>query len=138
MNDKVIKLRELNAYLIQRGTFDPSRTYKKGIDSIISFDYMGAAEFEFGVLGESLGRIRELKSEYIYEVIRTGNHSVTVFHNQNRSTLEITNYLTKLNNNEFHLHEWTNFPEFVKDPRSTKTNFWWDIKMISCFGIIKK
>ena len=46
-------------YLIQRGTFlDPSkRKSDRLFRDLISFDYMGSAEFEFGSLGRSINRI---------------------------------------------------------------------------------
>ena len=46
-------------YLVQRGTFRDKIDISKitGIDSIISWDYMGSSEFEFGALPTSLKRI---------------------------------------------------------------------------------
>jgi hypothetical protein len=43
-------------YLIQRATIRPEvkDTDIKGIDSLLSFDYMGSAEFEFGALPAGL------------------------------------------------------------------------------------
>jgi hypothetical protein len=45
--------------LVQRGKFEDAPD-RKGLDAIISFDYMGAAEYEFGALPDSLKRIRQL------------------------------------------------------------------------------
>jgi hypothetical protein len=46
----------MNFYLIQRGKFKDKINLNEvtGIDSIIDFDYMGSAEFEFGSLPKSL------------------------------------------------------------------------------------
>ena len=49
-----------NPYLIQRCKTKnpyPKRDGIKGIDSILSMDYMGSAEFEFGSLPQSLKRL---------------------------------------------------------------------------------
>lgn len=56
INDDVISYR---LYLIQRGTFlDPSkRTSDRPFKGVIEFDYMGSAEFEFGSVNRSFGRI---------------------------------------------------------------------------------
>jgi hypothetical protein len=55
----MIKYDELGRYLIQRGHFkkDVNVDENTGLDSIISLDYMGAAEYEFGSLPQSLKRI---------------------------------------------------------------------------------
>lgn len=49
----------MRIYLVQRGRFKDIKDPKEitGLDSIIDYDYMGAAEFEFGGLGRSLARI---------------------------------------------------------------------------------
>ena len=55
----------ITPYLIQQAKFS-DRSDRKGIDSILAFDYMGSAEFEFGALPQSLKRIRENIDNYIY------------------------------------------------------------------------
>ena len=54
--EEVIRYR---LYLIQRGTFqDPSkRESQRPFKDVINFDYMGSAEFEFGSVNRSFGRI---------------------------------------------------------------------------------
>ena len=56
MNDEVISYR---LYLIQRGTFlNPSeRESERPFRGVIYLDYMGSAEFEFGAVNRSFGRI---------------------------------------------------------------------------------
>ena len=56
INDDVISYK---LYLIQRGTFlDPSkRESERPFKGVIDFDYMGSAEFEFGSVNRSFGRI---------------------------------------------------------------------------------
>lgn len=48
---------------IQRGKFRINSN-KKGIDSLIKFDYMGSSEFEFGALPKSLTHIRDKIQNY--------------------------------------------------------------------------
>lgn len=50
-------------YLIQRGDFR-ERSEKTGIDRIITWDYMGSAEFEWGALPKAYGYIMENYSKY--------------------------------------------------------------------------
>lgn len=52
-------------YLIQRGSFrDVKDEDIVGLDSLISYDYMGSAEFEFGALPASLRRITHAWKDY--------------------------------------------------------------------------
>jgi hypothetical protein len=46
----------MKTHLIQRGKFAKIES-KKGIDSILSFDYMGSSESEWGALPKSLSEI---------------------------------------------------------------------------------
>lgn len=47
----------MQPYLIQRGGFKLAPKEITGPDSILRFDYMGSAEFEFGALPQSLRRM---------------------------------------------------------------------------------
>ena len=76
MNDEVISYR---LYLIQRGTFlDPSeRESERPFRGVIDLDYMGSAEFEFGAVNRSFGRIvrayREDRLKHIESNIKNLN-----------------------------------------------------------------
>lgn len=50
-------------YLVQRGDFK-ERSEKTGIDKIITWDYMGSAEFEWGALPKAYRYIMENYSKY--------------------------------------------------------------------------
>lgn len=50
-------------YLVQRGDFK-ERSEKTGIDKIITWDYMGSAEFEWGALPKAYRYITENYSKY--------------------------------------------------------------------------
>lgn len=118
----------MTPYLIQRATFD-ERENKSGIDSILNFDYMGSAEFEFGALPKSLGRIRNELGVYVYLDIPIKNKTVTVFCKESQKT-EVKNYLIELAENKPHLKEFSGFNIFINGSEFFKdrTDFWWDIK----------
>ena len=112
--------------LIQRAKFE-NRDYKKGIDSIVHFDYMGSSEFEWGALPESLGKIRDSINDYTYLDVPIKDKVITVFCKDNQKS-EIKQYLTELSENKWHLQEYSDFdnyinPQFMK----SRTDFWWDI-----------
>ena len=48
---------KLDLWLIQRGEICTEPSEKKGIDGLVSWDYMGSAAFEVGALFKSLKRI---------------------------------------------------------------------------------
>ena len=55
----------LTPYLIQRGSFrDTKEEDIVGLDSLISYDYMGSSEFEFGALSASLKRMTATWDQY--------------------------------------------------------------------------
>lgn len=112
--------------LIQRAKFE-NRDYKKGIDSIVHFDYMGSSEFEWGALPESLGKIRDLINDYTYLDVQIKDKVITVFCKDSQKS-EVKQYLTELSENKWHLQEYSDFdnyinPKFIK----SRTDFWWDI-----------
>ena len=117
----------MKTYLIQRGKFE-NRDYKSGIDSIIKFDYMGSAEFEFGALPNSLKNIRENINDYIYQDILINKKIITVFYNKKFKN-DIVEFLTKLSEDKMTLKEWTDFRSYIYDDSTYGgTDFWWDIE----------
>ncbi len=117
----------MKTYLIQRGRFQ-NQNHKNGIDSIIRFDYMGSAEFEFGALPESLKIIRDNIGDYVYQEISLKNKIITVFYNKKFKN-DIVEFLTKLSENKFTLKEWPDFDSYIYDKKDyLNTNFWWDIE----------
>lgn len=117
----------MKTYLIQRGTFE-NRDFKKGIDSIVLFDYMGSAEFEFGALPESLGRIRKNITEYVYLQVSIKGKPITVFCKESQKP-EIENYLNELAEGKMQLKSYSDFNSYIKPTYSkNRTDFWWDIE----------
>ena len=112
--------------LIQRAKFE-NRDYKKGIDSIVHFDYMGSSEFEWGALPESLGKIRDSINDYTYLDVPIKDKVITVFCKDSQKS-EIKQYLTELSENKWHLQEYSDFDNYI-NPQFMKsiTDFWWDI-----------
>lgn len=113
--------------LIQRAKFE-NRDYKKGIDSIVHFDYMGSSEFEWGALPESLGKIRDSINDYIYLDVPIKDKVITVFCKDSQKS-EVKQYLTELSENKWHLQEYSDFDNYINPSQNFKsrTDFWWDI-----------
>lgn len=115
----------MKPYLIQRATFkyDP---YRNGIDSILDFDYMGSAEFEFGALPQSLKRIRENISDYCISTFEIKNKKISFFCNNKLIKSEIIDGLA---DNKFHLKEYCDFSNYINNKlRFRSSDFWWDIE----------
>lgn len=51
--------------LVQRLHRSSPQPEKKGVDRYFSMDYMGSAEFEFGALPDSLGRMRKFREDLV-------------------------------------------------------------------------
>jgi len=115
--------------LVQRGKFS-DRNWKKGIDSIVEFDYMGSSEFEYGALPESLNKIRENISEYTYldNIVLKGK-VISVYCKDSQKS-EILAYLQDLSDCKFRLQEYSDFDTYINPSQYFKSNtdFWWDIQ----------
>ena len=118
-------------YYIQRARFF-SRPVQKGIDKILSYAYMGSAEFEFGALGESLNRIRPQLEDYMYSRFTLNEKSISVFHHKGFMPDELLTYLTDLSQGNLgRLKEYSDFDNYIypdeKYGYRGNTDFWWDI-----------
>ena len=116
-------------YLIQRGTMRHGVVSISGIDSIVSFDYMGAAEFEFGALPKALrAMLADLSQLGAHATdIRGANGEVYAICSTSVKE-EVIAILKQLADSDQHftLHERTDFKDALAG-RST-INFWWDIE----------
>ena len=126
---------EIKPYLIQRATFNTTKD-KQGIDSILNFDYMGSAEFEFGALPKSLTVIRKDKKNYNIFDVKVKDKVISVFCPNKYSVQQITNYLNTLDSNDIHLKERSDFNTYTSPSKwdnethqryPHSTDFWWDI-----------
>lgn len=115
----------METYLIQRGKIK-NREYKKGLDSILSFDYMGSSEFEWGALPESLGNIRNDLNNYTYLDVPLKDKVITVFCKDSQKT-GIKKYLSELAENKMRLKEFSKFDSYMKNDEHL-VDFWWDIQ----------
>lgn len=118
----------MKTWLIQRGKFK-NREHKTGIDSILSFDYMGSSEFEWGALPNSLDNIRDELVNYIYLDVPLKNKVITVFC-KNSQKNDIKLYLSELAENNMSLKEFSAFDSYINDDGYFKNrfDFWWDIE----------
>ena len=115
----------MNGYLIQRANF-ADNDGRKGIDSILSLDYMGSSEFEWGALPESLNRIRTCLT-YTFCDFTINDKTVTIFCKV-EDRPEISSYLKSLAANEFNLKEFSAFDIWINDKKNLlHFDFWWDI-----------
>jgi hypothetical protein len=119
-------------YLVQRAKFQSSDS-KRGIDSILSFDYMGAAEFEWGSLPESLKRIRESLSKYVYFTYTlegTADKTVVIFC-KDEDREQIPAFVEGLAVRAYRLQEHCDLADWVHPDNFSSKNpndFWWDIE----------
>ena len=130
----------MKTYLIARAKIE-ERDYKKGFDSIVNLDYMGASEYEWGAMPDSLKRTRTAINEYTYLDVPIKGLVVTVFCNENKKT-EVKEYLTQLANGKMNTKNGNHFDWYVKNDKKTdftyvrdRVNFWWDIENDLMFWI---
>ena len=119
-----------NPIYIQRGRFrNFPYLWKKGIDILIEFDYMGSSEFEFGALPNSLRTIRDIIIHYQFDELIYNNKKIIVFFNKNVYSIQELNLtFLRLIQNNIYLQEYSDFDCFIENKQHyTKTNFWWDI-----------
>lgn len=156
-----MRYNEHGRYLIQRGEFkNGSKLYDSpkqinGIDDIIKFDYMGAAEYEFGELPRSLKRIVSFyrKGNLLTKSILIKEKEFSLFYNKEteydvNDIIEVINHLA---NNEYttkckysvkmmsHLSSYFEGRSTMQLKRGCKKkmeevnnynycNFWWDVE----------
>jgi hypothetical protein len=116
---------EIYPYLVQRASFCHD-SYREGIDSILSFHYMGSSEFERGALPDSLKRIRKNKSDYVITELEMNGKSILAYCKRDIGIDEYLSLLAKGHRTK----EANRFQEFVDDKEDSfiKTDFWWDIE----------
>jgi hypothetical protein len=125
-------------YLIQRGTMKKGMAV--GMDSFVDYDYMGAAEFECGALGEALRRLLEKLD--VLRAFPTGLNapkgSEVWFVAPEENADAVRGVLLKLaegDHKHFFLKEHSEFRDAIHGRIAIRggieyptTNFWWDIE----------
>ena len=123
-------------YLIQRGTFQNIKEEEiVGLDSLISYDYMGSSEFEWGALPASLRRMTSSFSKYVWfpvEEIKDADRQCLYILCQKHQQDEITNAVKILateEHNTFNTKERVGLQDYIncRSQYSMNTNFWWDV-----------
>lgn len=129
-------------YLIQRGTFKKQGESLTGAEGVVSLDYMGAAEFEWGAIPKAYRRLMYHFTEY--EVFHTGiytpeRNELLVFCRKGCSTA-IIQAIREFIEQPYHLKEYS---ELEKVPKARKkgtsydrrrSNFWWCIDIKESYG----
>jgi hypothetical protein len=116
-------------YLVQRLDRRDSDV-RKGFDNLFACQYMGAAEFEYGALPESLNRIRSARKIVIHEGTVTRKCvTATVYVVGPKALVEsIPRRLTEWMKDEWPFgHERSYFPEYVegKPHKHSSADAWW-------------
>lgn len=128
--------------LIQRGTFQKESKgiyFLIGEDGVISLDYMGSAEFEFGAIPKAFRRLMYHYTEYevFHTEIYTPEHDELMVFCRKNYAKEIIPAIQEFVEKPYYLQEYS---ELEKVPKAKKedtsfmghrySNFWWciDIK----------
>jgi hypothetical protein len=133
MNDfKTIK----RPYLIQRGSFRNIKADEiVGLDSLISYDYMGSAEFEFGALPQSLTRICESLEQFeVFPTITKNADGQHLYIFCRKSQFEeifkcVLHFSKEEYSQELRTKERVGLFNYIacKSEYDLQTNFWWDV-----------
>lgn len=118
--------------LVQRCGFSTSDVAEvMGVDSLFSYEYMGAAEYEFGSLGRSLRRMVPKRAEY--EVVDTGRRfkdgaALLVFCETTKRA-DVLRDIGDIVSRKVRVKEGSRLPEVLagEDPKFYRTEAWWDI-----------
>jgi hypothetical protein len=119
----------MKTYLLQRASFKNGKDKSgKGIDTIISLDYMGSSEFEWGALPNSLKNIRKDINDYTYLDVLVSDKLITVFCKVSQKS-DVELYLINLAKNNMILKEFSAFDSYINNDGYFKDrfDFWWDI-----------
>lgn len=118
----------IQPYLVQRGNF-VKQDHRSGIDKILSFDYMGSSEFEYGALPISIRFIRDNLEAYSFGEIEIKGIMVEYFcADIYRKAVLI--HLLALSKGNYRLKEFCDFELLFRDsPLLGKclSDFWWTI-----------
>lgn len=129
-------------YLIQRGTFKSINSSITGIDQLITYDYMGSSEFEYGALPKSLKQMCIHIDEYeIYKTDHTSKDNEGLFILcKPEDTALIKKFIDEIIENEYswNLKEYPRLKQSLNKERFYNYNMWWDIDNHYMFCIGKQ
>jgi hypothetical protein len=119
----------LSPYLIQSAKFE--KRGGEGIDTLLSFNYMGSSEFEFGSLPKALKRTRENEKKYVQFEFTFENFEdkpIMVLCKEDDKE-ELPKILSQLADRELRLKEYCDLDDYLKGKENFRTSdFWWDIE----------
>ena len=117
----------MEMYLIQKGNVKNSETDDSGIDSHVSWTYMGSSEFEWGALPTSLRSMK--RSTMITDTITIKGKEIFVFLPDNVEISELQTNLEKLSDDDLRLQEYNSFHRYFGDEELSDRieDVWWDI-----------
>jgi len=121
-------------YLVQRGKLKTDKpSLVQGIDSLVSFDYMGSAEFEFGALPKALKSIvSQLPNLVITQPNGLRSHDgqrVFVISTADKAD-GVAVFLNDMSEDKarYSLKERMEFGSALRGEKYADFNFWWDIE----------
>lgn len=117
----------IRPYLIQRANF----TKREGtdIESILDFQYMGSAEFEWVALPKSLKRIREYMGVYFQIELTLDGYEdkpIVVLCKESQKD-DIPKVLQQLADQTVRLKEYCDLWDYLQGKENI-SDFWWDIE----------
>ena len=130
-------------YLIQRAEINlPLGKSGARLSQVVSFDYMGSAEFEFGALPQSFRRIEAVADSWVCRLvpdIRDRDEPLRVYSALSDSEFEeYKTWLLKARDPQLsrtlHTKESVRFASDYSHGKYSKTDFWWDIDNDVMFG----
>lgn len=135
----------MNLWLIQTGKFkNVEKADITGINSLISFTYMGSAEFEFGSLPQSLNRILDANREYgfirVDDIKNQNGEAAYVYGIENKQD-DLKAAVKHLSEDDYGYKEPANMESYIKGKQQyAPIDFWWDIEndFFVIFGEYKK
>lgn len=125
-------------YLVQRGTFRKTDKFE-GLDSLVAYDYMGSAEFEFGTLGKALKEIVAVLPKLILSEtnIKTENGRELWLLCQPEDEKALHEFWDKAVNDRFSVRTkellWYGAALSKDKIGSDDTEFWWDVGEKQCW-----
>jgi hypothetical protein len=128
---------DMRLWLIQRGTFkDTTDVAIDGIDSLISFHYMGSSEFEFGALFHALTHFLDHYSDIVASELHLFDletNGITMFCLKDQKVDAEATIIACGNERDPDLQERCNFWNYLSggsfdDHWCDSTNFWWALE----------
>jgi hypothetical protein len=126
--------RRLPFYLMQRMTAE-DRPGRPGIDGLFSLDYMGAAEFEWGAIPDSLKAMRGQRRRLVIESLNVSREGVTrpVYFVGGRDDVAaaMAEFPAWFAEDYPHGKEWSYLPENFTGTANEwqqRTNAWWALR----------